>query len=582
MSIRRIAVAPVVVALISVVTSASPARATHELVRGYVTDGVTGRALSGVCVSISPPGCTQLTSEAGTYQIHFAHGTQTAELHFSKAGYQTMSSGTFTVGGHLEFSQVLMPVGERELCPSPRAGTPTQTVYLPNVMKLWWEAWQTPFIVQNTGATDTTLEITFYRFLNGSCAVRRTVTGLRPGASLADVPNNDTDVPRFTQFSVVIRSFGSTIVSVVNEQAPFGPRDESLSYVGSSTGATSVFLPNVTRRFFNWVTPIVIQNLGSTEADVMVTFTSFDGTAPDATATRRIPAGASKFVDPNYEPGLVDGKQYTARVTSAQPVSVVVNAHSGLPRNTVPVGYAMNGVTAGADTVYGPYAAKNGGSQRWVSTIVVHNLSQSTIRPSLQFDPLGGGGSPHTLTAPTTVGPGRAWAFDPRFTLGTTTPCAMPSGTCLGDGEYSVIARSNDASAQIAVALNFHADGAAMGYTAIPAPASKTHLPNVTRRLGGASGWTTPILLQALGTAATGAMLRWHRFSDGALVHTQAVAIRSGSAVRIDPRDVPDLQDDTQYSVVVEGVGGTIAAIVTQLRASGDDAMIYEGFASAP
>jgi hypothetical protein len=258
----------------------------------------------------------------------------------------------------------------------------------------------------------------------------------------------------------------------------------------------------------------------------------------------------------------------------------VVNAHTAFPAD---LGYATNGVTTGAHTAYGPYAAKNGGSERWVSTIVVHNLSQSTISPSLEFAPLGGSGSSQVVAAPAPVAPGRAWAFDPRFTLGTTTPCATQSATCLGDGEYSVIVRSNDTSAQIAVAVNVISERAAMGYMAIPTPSARIHLPNVTRTLGGADGWTTPILLQAVGSGTTGATLRWHRFSDGALVHTQEVMIRSGTAVRIDPRSVPQLADDSQYSVVVDGVGGTVAAVVTQLATLvAYDAMIYEGFASAP
>lgn len=581
MRIRHIVVVAVAVTMIFVATGASPARAAHELVRGFVHDGVSGEEMSGVCVSLGPPACAAFTDAAGMYQLHFPapHG-QSVELTFLKTGYQTASSGRFVLSGHIDFHQILMPVGARELCPSARPGAPTQTAYLPNVAKpgLYID-WHTPFIVQNTGTADTSLELTFYRFLNGACALRRTVSAVRPGTSFADVPSKDVDLPA-GQFSVVVRSFGAPVVAVVNEHGISGPRSETLSYAATTSGATSVFLPNVTRRFFDWHTPVIIQNLGTSEADVTVTFTSFDGTAPDATVTRRIPVSGSSFIDPNYEPGLVDGKQYTARVTSAQPVTVVVNAHTGFPAN---LGYATNGVTTGAHTTYGPYAAKNGGTERWVSTIVVHNLSQSTITPSLELAPLGGSGSSQVVAAPTPVAPGRAWAFDPRFTFGTTTPCATQSATCLGDGEYSVIARSNDTSAQIAVAVNVIAQRAAMGYTAIPMPSARIHLPNVTRTLGGAAGWTTPILLQAVGAGTTGATLRWHRFSDGTLVHTQDVTIRSGTAVRIDPRSVSQLADDTQYSVVVDGVGGTVAAVVTQLPSfEVADAMIYEAFPSAP
>jgi hypothetical protein len=51
--------------------------------------------------------------------------------------------------------------------------------------------------------------------------------------------------------------------------------------------------------------------------------------------------------------------------------------------------------------------------------------------------------------------------------------------------------------------------------------------------------------------------------------------------VRIDPRDLSALSDNTQYSVVVDGADGTLSAIVTELNfQGGDGAMIYEGFAA--
>src|SRR2546422_552633 len=104
-------------------------------------------------------------------------------------------------------------------------------------------------------------------------------------------------------------------------------------------------------------------------------------------------------------------------------------------------------------------------------------------------------------------------------------------------------------------------------------------LPNVTRTLGGSNGWTTPILIQT--TSATGATIEWRRFSDGQLVTTQNLAIAAGTGVRIDPRAVAQLSDDTQYAVTVTAIGGAIAAIVTELNfLGGDGAMIYEGFPS--
>jgi hypothetical protein len=63
-------------------------------------------------------------------------------------------------------------------------------------------------------------------------------------------------------------------------------------------------------------------------------------------------------------------------------------------------------------------------------------------------------------------------------------------------------------------------------------------------------------------------------------VFTQSVQGTPGAAIAIDERTLPQLADDTQYAVVADGAGGTIAAIVTELKpGAGDGAMIYEGFA---
>ena len=587
MKIRRSVIGVLAAALLvaAQLATTGPAQADHSLIDGYVTDATTGIPINDVCVTLGPPiACFTRTNAEGYYKIDLAalaaRDGDTWDMWFVKTGqYQNAYSDTFVVDGPVRFNQVLMPIGTRVLCPVADTRLPTQTVYLPNVTKTLGGAtgWQTPFIVQNTGTATASLEVSYYRFLNGACAVRRTVSNLRPGTSFSDVPNNDHDLPGDTQFSVVVKSFGvgSDIVSVVNQHAGSGSRAEALSYVGVSEGDTSVFLPNITRRFFGYVTPFIIQNLGTSEATATARFVSFDGSAPTITVTRDIPVGGSKFVDPNTTTGLVDGKQYSVTVSANRPVSVVVNTHNDAATVAAPVAYSTNGITVGADTVYGPLAAKNGAGVADVTTIVVQNLSTAAIEPTLTFDVLSGTGTTQTISAPDPIPAGQSWAFDPRFTVGTTTPCTVPSSTCLGDGEYSFVASAP--GAEMAVAVNVISDTTAMGYTGITAPANTIYLPNVTRNLGGTSGWSTPILLQTIG--ASGATLKWYRFSDGVLVLTQEVEVQRGRGIRIDPRTVSGLTDNTQYSVVIDGVGGSIAAIVVEVASGGDNAMIYEGFA---
>jgi hypothetical protein len=86
------------------------------------------------------------------------------------------------------------------------------------------------------------------------------------------------------------------------------------------------------------------------------------------------------------------------------------------------------------------------------------------------------------------------------------------------------------------------------------------------------------LVLQSV--TATSLKLSWYRFADGALAASQELPITPKQSIRVDPRDVLGLVDETQYAVVVDAVGGTATGIVVELNfQGGDGAMIYEGFA---
>ena len=564
-------------------TVALPAQAqTLTYIEGFVKEAGQGDGpavfIADVCVTLGPPtGCTTASDASGYYRIDGVPASQTQqwELIFSKQGFQTGRTGLFTVPGPKRMDAFL-PRGAGNCS---RPDTPRTTVYLPNITKTLGgpSGFVTPFIVQNTSnGLITSLQIDFYRFSDGALVTRREICVLRPGTSFADVPNNDLDLPHDSQFSVVVRSFMTDAVAVVNEHAGSGSQAESASYVGTSAGSTSVFLPNITRRFFGFFTPFIIQNLGTVTTTATASFVSFDGTRT-ATATRTIGPGRSQFIDPNLEPGLVDGTQYAVTVTASQPLSVVVNTHCLAASCGTPLFYATNGLTSGAATVYGPYAVKNvEGVGQGVSPIVVQNLGAAAATPSLSFRPLGGGAA--TVFTGPSVQPGASWAFDPRFVNGSSANgvCGAAASTgCLANGEYSFRAT---AAGTLAAVVNVISAATASGYSALAQPGPRVFLPNVTRRLGGAAGWTTPVVVQSAG--ATGATLSWYRFSDGSLVTTTNVSFSSEAAVNVDPRNVPGLADETQYSVVAQGIGGDIVGIVRELNfQGGDGAMTYEGFA---
>jgi hypothetical protein len=498
---------------------------------------------------------------------------------------------------------VLLTVGSGALAPldaaaagCDTAGQPTTTIYLPNITKTLGgpDGWVTPFIVQNIGTAATTLEVSFYRFGDGALMACRKIGGLQPYTSFADVPNNDADLPGDSQFAVVVRSFGAQVVAVVNEHQNehSATRAEALSYTGFSAGATSTYLPFIAKPTpapcpavpqteltcnLRWLTTFIMQNLGTAVATVTARFQSYDG-AVTATLTRTITPGRSQFIDPSVEPGLTAGRYYAVTLTSTQPVGAIVNAHDDAPTQTAPRAFSYNGVaqpTAG--DIFVPYVRRDGGAARSLpGGVAIQNAGPSDATPTLTFQRLGGAG-PVSISAPAPIKPGAAWHFDPEIyaSVGGYQLCAAAGpGRCIDLGEHSLVV-SGGTFAVVSAVL---APGNAMGFSGAPAETNRAFVPNVTRTLGGPSGWTTPIVLQSNG--ATGAVLRWYRFADGALILRQTVGpLSRGASLRIDPRSVAGLADNTQYAVVVDAQNGNLAAIVTELTfTGGDGTMAYEGF----
>ena len=443
-----------------------------------------------------------------------------------------------------------------------QAASPT-TVYLPNVTKMLGgpDGWQTPFIVQNVGAAPTDLTVSFYSFADGSLVAQRHVTGLMPGTSYADVPNNDADLPAGGQFSVVVQSSAAPIVSVVNEHQGTGNRAEALSYVGLSSGALKVSLPYVAKNDNGWLTTFVIQNLGTAPANAKIAVaTDIGDTTASVTIDRVIQPGRSAFVDPRSEQLLPAGSG-AATITADQPIAVVANVHNDAAGTPFPRAYSYNGVVAtGSSTTYLPYAAKNADGQFRSTKLWVQNAGAAPA--GIQIELRKGGKVVDTFSSTNPLRPGQHNFLD----LGKVPTSSVP------DGEYGVVITGG----QFAVLAQTTTQTTATGYTGAMAPATKLYLPNVTRTLGGPAGWTTPIVLQSAG--ATIATLRWYRFSDGGLVKSQSLPLVTGDSVKIDPRSVDGLADGTQYSVVVEATGGTIAGVVFEYADGGDNAMAYEAF----
>jgi len=603
--------------LLALLVPATPAAAMTGTITGKIADSVTLAPIQGADVYLGIPGAFVWahTAADGSFSIDLTpiqYNPNTLwQVYFVKPGYVTAPTNKFvlTTSGYVFGSQpnlvpAVFPLVKETVaspCIAARSDTGlTQTVFLPNITRRLGgpNGFYTPFIIQNTGTATTLVEVSFFKFSDGSCIERLIVPSLAPGTSYSNDPNDtvkNPGLPDDAQFSVVVKSYGAKIVGVVNEHQGTGTRAEALSYDGFSTGANTVYLPNITRKFFGlFDTPFIIQNLGTSTASVTSTFRSFDGTGPTVVIPRTIDPGRAKPIDPDSDdinlgaPGLTDNKQYAVTVSSNQPIAVVVNTQADKANNPNPVASATDGITSGAATIYGAYAAKNAQGVGRRSSIIVQNLGGAAATPTITFTPLAGSpGTANTYTFPS-IAPNTSKAFDPRFSFSTQnsthTPCTTGGADCLADGEYAI--KIAAAGGTIAAQVNIETASTAMGYSATATPATKFFLPNLTKSLcfcptpTQTTGWSTPILLQSV--TATTVTVSWYNFQGGTLAFTHTVSVPAGGGTRIDPWSFSQLAADKQYSVVVDGGTGTITAIVSEFASGGDNAMMYEGFSAIP
>ena len=154
-----------------------------------------------------------------------------------------------------------------------------ETVYVPLLMKenAGYNTW---FNVQNAGASQTTVSVTYSDGVTASC------TNLQPGAACTLDQSTEAHATAWVGSAVV--SADQPLAVTVMEVGP----TTLFAYSGFTGGSADVAMPLVNANNAGFVTGIQVMNQGATDTDVTISYTpSTAGTACDETKT--IPAGKS-------------------------------------------------------------------------------------------------------------------------------------------------------------------------------------------------------------------------------------------------------------------------------------------------
>jgi hypothetical protein len=244
------------------------------------------------------------------------------------------------------------------------------TLYAPVIMNNYY-SWYSNLMMMNTGPTAASGNIAYYRSSDGQNVYNQSFT-LAPNASLSTQYNNGATN---MLYSARITSSQPLAAIVRQRREQNGVSKVFMSYNCVSSGSTTVHAPLIMNNYSSWDTSMTVQNTSASSASITMYYYNSSGSVVK-TSTDSIPAYSSHaYYTPNQ--GLADGFIGTARVTSNKPVVVVVNQsapHGSTPKR----GLSYNGTSGGSTLVVIPDLMNYWGTQNWVSSVNVKNLSSTT------------------------------------------------------------------------------------------------------------------------------------------------------------------------------------------------------------
>ncbi len=258
-------------------------------------------------------------------------------------------------------------------------------------------SWASAIVIQNIGTANLAsgqYNITFYD-ANGD-STDKTFT---PSVQIDRFENGQFYVPSFSslaggQYSAVISS-SQKVKAVVNSSTDAGPSGPWSAYayegIDAADTATTIYFPAFYKRYYNFISELVIQNAGTNTATIEATFyNSATGAMTGPIALGTIPANASSTFAWNDSAfsALSINASYNVIITSKASGSVPAQPIAGISNiwnyNTSVVGVgSYSAVTGGATTIYTP--ALYNQFYGFVSALTIQNMGSETVTGTIYY-----------------------------------------------------------------------------------------------------------------------------------------------------------------------------------------------------
>ncbi len=284
-------------------------------------------------------------------------------------------------------------------------------LFFPNITKKYYK-WTTTFSVQNISDEEAEIVIKFIKKGQNSPSLMINES-IKPYSSKGINPGNYSELENGWQGSVIVESLNDKeIIGVVNQHHELGG---AMSYRGmfAKEASSNVYLPNITKQYFKWTTPFIIQNIDEEEAIVTVKFYDNDQDETYFIKDMKIKPGTALGINPDIIDKLSSNWQGSVEVTAnnGKKIIGVVNQHN---LNGITMSY--NGTNEGGLFNYLPNI--NTRNSNWSSTFSIKNLSMNNIEVSINFLNKNGNNSIETLQ----------FEIAPKAMIGINTKKYIPEG----------------------------------------------------------------------------------------------------------------------------------------------------------
>ena len=237
------------------------------------------------------------------------------------------------------------------------------TLYAPGIYDNYYNFYSN-VVVQNASSGPNNITLQIYQPGNTTPVYSNTKSNVPANAFVVWEQEGLTQLANNQFYSAKITGTGN-MAAVVNIYGRGSSNETLFSYNTFSAGATTVYAPVIMNGYYGYTTALVVQNMGTSTANVTITY-SDTGTASDWSGTIA-PGAAASFYSGDGSFKIPVGKLLGAKVTSSQPVAVIVNEQTAYNRAGTYNGFAAGSTTVNAPVIMTRYYL-------WNSSVTCQNV----------------------------------------------------------------------------------------------------------------------------------------------------------------------------------------------------------------